>query len=358
MKILNLVLAGFIFSALVSGCFEESGETELRESSASVTNLAVVGGMAITATEVKDTVLLNSEIYNRHRINLEKLNVARKVRLNALAMKITPQLVEAELLDQELMVSNVNPTAESDARVLEKYSKILHKRFASPTELSERFGDYAKNFLLQFKRESRFEQFLIKNPITVSGDEERTYFQNASNRIRRCELINKRAKHRIGLAYNRLRDGEDWNSVATNVSEDAQLEASYADNWRDWITITQDKAEPLELQQALTKMKVGDFTPPMQSEEGLIIVRLSEKDGDLYSLARILVRNARQMEIPSAEEVHKRIYSDKRKQLQQNLVIAAKKHIKIEYPLGKKFKYEIWPVPKKAKRSPRKKAGQ
>ena len=63
-----------------------------------------------------------------------------------------------------------------------------------------------------------------------------------------------------------------------------------ADNWKDWMSLKLSKIEPMDLMVAVSELKPGGYTRPTETDEGLVIVKLLERDDDFCSLARILVR--------------------------------------------------------------------
>mgnify|MGYP003331872867 CR=1 FL=1 len=62
----------------------------------------------------------------------------------------------------------------------------------------------------------------------------------------------------------------------------------------------------------------------------------------------MLFRMAVKLEIPSREQVIRDLQNEKKIQLQNEVLSDAREKARIEYPLGEKFRYEIWPLPQKA----------
>lgn len=301
---------------------------------------AVVNGRPVTAQFVKDTVCIMAKI--------QGLSTKMKMKpfgrwSNNRAMKITPGLVQATLFEQELDRRGVQATPDSDAKTLSRYNRILHKKAKNSDELAKLFGDLGPAFKRQFVRESRFAAFYATIPeLQVNEADIASLYNSVSNQIERCRAINEKAHQKIDRAWEALNAGESWENVATNYTEDALLEPSYADNWTDWMSAAVEKLEPLELAQAVSAMKIGGYTKPIETDEGLIIAKVVEKEGDFVSLARILVRSAQDVKIPDREEAEQLILKGKTDNFHLEFQAELAKKAKIEYPLGRKFIYKIW----------------
>lgn len=306
--------------------------------------LAVVDGKPLTAAEVKEAVLVAAKVKDLSTGRSGKQLDGRRANLQA--MHLAPQLVSSMILDAELDRRGVKASAASDAAVFARYNDKFKRKSKTQTELFGRFGDLAPAFRRQFARESRYREMFDSLPeLKVAEEEVDKYFRGISNRIVKCERINKRATNQIERAWKELNGGRPWDVVATNYTEDALLDESLADNWKDWISINLNKIEPMDLMVAVSKLKPGEYTRPIEVEEGVVIVKLLERDGDFCSMARILVRMAVTVEIPSREAAIRKIRKEKEVAFQKKTLAELKKKAKIEYPYGKRFVFKIWEEP-------------
>ena len=306
--------------------------------------LAKVDGRPLTADAVKKA----ASVYVRSMelSSKRKLPALSGHRGNNLAMRLTPQLVSAMILDGELERLAIKSTTESDAAVLATYNKKFKKSAKTLDELASLFGDQADEFKKQFARESRNRVFLdSRSDLRVTDEEVDRFFLDITNKLKRVEMINNRADHQIKKAWAELNTGISWESVATNYTEDAELDPSLADNWKDWISLDINKIEPMELMVAVSKLKVGGFTEPIETDEGMVIVKLLSRDDNFCHLARILVRMGAKIEVPTREMAQEKIARDKKNDFYKKYITVLKKKAKLELPFGTKFEFKIWDDP-------------
>ena len=348
-KLCHSIFAMISALAILSGCGEREGaeaSAEKAEPKKTETNLcdvafAIVNGKPVTAQFVKDSVLISAKI---RELATRKPMPAFGKWSNREAMRIAPGLTYAVAIEIDLESRGIGATAESDAATLARYNRMMRRSAKSVDDLAPLFGDLAPAFRHQFARESRIAALYRQMPeLEVKEKDVSRHFASLSNRVERCKKINEDAWKKINCAWGELHKGSKWENVATNYSEDAILEKTYADNWRDWMSIDLAKLEPPELAAAVRELEVGGYTKPMETEEGLVIARVNERDGDFCELSRILVRSAEEVEIPDRETAIKQIASERKRDFQQEYITELKERMKFEYPLGTKFYYRIWP---------------
>lgn len=305
---------------------------------------AVIGGEPLTAEYVSNTVMVSARIVELARRPVKPDQFARWG--NAMAMKMTPGLIQAIMLDQELRRRGISQTADSDGKVLEKYNRMAKQKAGSIDELAPLFGDFEGHFRRQFERESRFQAFYATNrELEVTDEDVRLHYRSLTNSLKRLSRIDANARQKAEAAWSRLNGGESWEVVATNCTEDALLDKGNAENWKEWMSFKPEEVEPQELKSALAMLKVGGYTCPIETDEGLVIVRVTEREDNLISCARILFRMAIKLEIPTREEAIRDLRQEKKVQLQNEVLSDARERVKIEYPLGTNFTYRIWPMP-------------
>ena len=317
--------------------------------------LAVVDGKPLTAAEVKDAVLVAAKSHSLSR-GLAKSSPPSGHGANVMAMRLTPQLISSLVLDKELDRRKLVPTKESDAEVLARYNKRFKSSAKTPKELCALFGDLAPVFRRQFTRESRYREMFSREPsLKVTEADVGKFYTDLSNRVDRCAQINTRATNLMEQAWNELASGKPWDVVATNYTEDAILEETYADNWKDWVSIDLKKIEPMELMVAISKLKPGEYTRPIEIDEGLIIVKLVSREDDFCSLARILVRLGVPVAVPERADAEKTIRKRKEVEFQKRILHQLRAKANLQYPFGKKFVFTIWEEP--VRKQPKKAVG-
>ena len=312
--------------------------------------LATVDGKPLTAAAVKDAVL----VFSRARdlsAGVKRGRTPEGRHANAMAMRIAPQLLSSMLVEAELDRRGIVANAESDTSVLEGYNRRFKSDAKTPDDLAGLFGELAPSFRRQFARESRCRAMFATLPeLVVTDDDIVKFYAAVSNKLVRSAKINSGATNRIERAWRELEGGRPWDVVATNYTEDALVDESLADNWKDWMSLNLNKIEPMDLMVAVSKLKPGGYTKPIETDEGLVIAKLVERDGDFCSLARILVRMAAEVEVPPRDAAARKVRKEKEAEFQRGLLHELKARAKIEYPYGRKFVFRIWEEPPTGKR--------
>ena len=301
----------------------------------------VIDGKPLKESLVRDTVLIIARIreIRKRKINPKNFNAWA----NSIAPKVAKGLISAILIDAELDRRGVLATPQSDAKMLERYRRSTKMKGATFDAIAKKFGSLEPLFRRQFARESRFVAFMDGQGLeTVTDEQLVAFYKNATNRLERCRKINEVAQAKAEATWKRLDAGEPWDIVATNATEDALLEPTYADNWESWMVLQLSKVDPPELAIALKGMKAGAFTRPILTDEGIVIAKVNETDETTYDLARILIRSAIDYKIPNRDEAIKSIRRDRKEEFQMDLVNELMSRAKIEYPLGTNFVYKIW----------------
>lgn len=283
--------------------------------------------------------------------------------INNQAMKVTPSLLSGALLDREFRKRGVTPSPAAVETVLNRYRKTVRKPKATLDEIASAFGDYEKYFRRQFARECRLEQYLSTREGIVPTDEDvEIITAQLKGRIATNAAEDAEAKKRGDAAWQRLQSGESWSAVATACSEDKLLYGDDCDYANEWETVSPKHFYLEEVAKALPGMKTGDFTKPIETDEGLVIVKVLGTEGEgedvEYRCARILIRLKAKMELPDREGLKKQLERENRAEAQRELLAEIRETVKYEYPMGTNFTYQVIPEPTKAKkeRAKRKKA--
>lgn len=320
-------------SLLVSGCGCSSHGDE--------TVLAVVNGHQLTAEYVKNVVLIQARMAELAGRAIDSKAFANWA--NSRAMQIIPQLVSAELLEEEIRRAGVQPTEADELKVLTGYNRATSQKAPNLEALAPLFGEQERAFREQFARSLRFAAYWRhQRSDAVSAKDVAGFYAAKSNDVRRAAWIDKTARERGEKAWARLQRGEPWEKVAADCSEDKLVDETNAEFARDWATVGLDGFGYPELAKAIFNLEVGQFSKPVETEEGLMIVKVTEKAGNNKTLARILFRMAQPVEVPAEDEAREQLASERAERAQLALQERLMKEATIEYPLGSNFVYRIW----------------
>lgn len=340
MKVSGILLASVV---LVAGCGER------RDAPA----LAVVGGQALTLADVKDSVLLTARMAALRGKPIAEKRFARWG--NRMAAQMIGPLINAELLDQEIARRGIVPSQKDIDAALAQFNAKCGQKAKTVDELAAKFGDLEGVFRRQFERTSRMEAFRRQElSMTVSDETVGQFYALKTNELQNAKRVDALARRNAAKAYARLKAGEPWAEVA-KASEDALLSPVNGKFSKDWIWLGEDALGIKELAAVLPKMKTGDYTEPIDAPDGMIIVRLEERNKSLSRVSRILFRMAKPVSMPQTKERARTLLADQfAVQEQRRILEKLQRTVKIDYPQGTNVNCRIWQERPSARKLPAK----
>lgn len=305
----------------------------------------------VTAKDAKDAAEFLAEIQSVAGSPIKERSRARWI--NRTAMRVVPSLVTTGLMEREFARCGLKPTKSAAAAVLSRWRASLRRPNATVDEIAEAFGRFGAYFRRQFERECRLEQYLMGcDGINPTDEDIEIVEAQLKRQIAKNEVEDERARKRGEEAWKRLHDGESWDVVAKSYSEDKLLYGDDCDYAHEWETVAPACFYLKEIADTLPGMKAGEFTRPIETDEGLLIVRVQKvTDEGQYRCVRIMIRLKVKVELPGPDELRRRLTKENREQAQIDLSRRLRKGIKFEYPLGTNFTYKVVEETAKAKRS-------
>lgn len=162
-------------------------------------------------------------------------------------------------------------------------------------------------------REAVTDHLFELNPTNIPDSYVDEQLENIRDYNARMTLTNVVVYARATNVWNRLKAGEDFVKL---VHEETEVDDEKADDgmWGVFDLSAFDQ-EPV-LKQALAALKPGEFTPPVEGDNGLMIARLNERDetGGL-EISRIVFRLPLFYTPAPREEILKAAYDRYRKSL-------------------------------------------
>ena len=151
--------------------------------------------------------------------------------------------------------------------------------------------------------------------------------------------------------WNQLKAGGDFKALArshTEIPDEVAEDGAWG--MIDDSFLRDDPA----LLAALKNLKPGEFTPPVEGDNGLMIARLDARDEDgSYSVSRIFFRLPLMIDYPTAEELVATAKAAHAKNLFDDLVRRLRATAKVAYPHGKDlFTRRMSTTPSKKKENP------
>lgn len=336
MKKLAMML---LTAGIVAGCGSKSADEQVV--------YAVIDGHPVTAAMVKEAVLLQAEMAKLRGTPVKDTEFIGWA--NAQAGALIKPLLNAQLLEGEIERLKIRPEPEDLAQVLASYNRQTGCEAKTAEELASKFGELKAAFLRQFEQSADIAAYARQYWSSKVQDLfVHRYFQTLSNAVNFAVKADALAKTHAEAAYARLKAGEKWAKVAAECSEDKLICAANEKFSKEWAWVGNDAMGIEELAAELPKMKVGDFTRPLDTHDGMLIIRLEEKLGKTYRLSRILFRMGQKVKIPkSFEDARKdlegQLAASQREATLKRLAAAAQ----ITYPMGTNVNYQIWRAPDK-----------
>ena len=187
--------------------------------------------------------------------------------------------------------------------------------------------------------QDRVAYITVTNAILSKASIEPTEVEVAA-RIRSIAEHNLRADATNALVFARATNV--WRKVVANTNsfeETAKLysEDEYINIGCEWGTFTSDQlADEDALKQLLPGLKIGDITAPIESDGGLAIIRLDERDSaNNMTFSRIFFRLPMYFEVETEEEARLFLRGEKANKVVNDTLKTWVDKLKVEFPDGK-----------------------
>ena len=301
------------------------------------------GEFKVTAAETRDAVLLTKAINAFAGKPFKEKKFVKWA--NSTAFRIIPGILANRLLKEEFDAKGIKATPESDRKILDAHNRFMRRKAKSKEELAKAFGALEAFYLRQFDFESRKAVFLESIEKTAVPTDEQVEKQFARNREKRAkeDEVQKKAVAKAQEAWDRLNSGESWEAVAKKYNEDPLLSDDYKDYWKMWESIPRTGSFiPEDVAAFARSMKAGEFTKPIETDDGLLIVKVLKIDEDSIDCARINIRLPYFTEVPDKPQLKKQMQAEAVKERMQELISELHGKHTFDYPMGTNITYEIF----------------
>lgn len=329
MKVAHLLL---VVAFVASGCGRKAEDP----------SFAVIDGWPLTESFVKDIVLIQARLSELGGRPIPKKAFTQWA--NEFATKSVPSLISSRLWEAEALRIGLSEDPADVADVVKGYGEMIKRPVKSVDELADLFGDQADAFRAQLRREALFRTYERKILEVKVLDYQLAGFLSAkTNELNQVKEVNAKAKRKANEAWNELNAGNPWEKVAKKYSEDSENGKGFENYWKFWGIFRLQDMYLQPLVAPLAVMRKGGYTNPIETDDGIVIAKVLDVDKDgLYTCARILIRTAYPVDIPTVEEARKRLYKFNLESRLKDLQIDLRAKATITYPLGTNFMYAIW----------------
>ena len=256
------------------------------------------------------------------------------------------EFLTKQLLLQEARRRNLVPSPESKAKMadvlakrakLEKKTPEAYLRSVGEKESREILADLEEQALISTLRENEFGERLKVSDKDIQALRDRIAGYN-----RMCEATNALVKARGVAVCERLRKGEDFAKVAAEVTEDpGEGDVSY------WGEFARGEIEDAGVRNAAFTLPVGAVSDPLDTEEGLVIIKVLDRKGvdavvaaasATVKLGRIVLRLGEFKTVPEDDQVLRaKLERERLGELQTEWLKRLQQQARIEYPNGTNF---------------------
>ena len=247
-----------------------------------------VNGRELRSTNLEERVEMFVKVST---IANPKMTLAEVPKLRSRLRKSLPKLFVREVVFEKFAASEKIKVGKT---MIEKARKDLLSSFKGRMtydNLRRKVGESAAA-LDDFVRVQATElavrqRILDKNPLELPPN-------YAAEQIKRIKAYNAEMAvsnavvyARATNAWEKLKAGADFRQVAREFSEVPRE----AEEGGDWGTLGLQQLEPDEaLAEWAQKLQPGGFSPPIEGDNGLMILRVDSRKGDDYKLSRVYFR--------------------------------------------------------------------
>lgn len=335
----NIIKLSFLIAFVVSGCSDGQKLEKVSSKKAAFKDAEVisVNGQVLMKSALRDKIefiLKMNALANPKMSEKESLNLKKSLRGSAREVFIRQVVLSDYLKAEKVEISSEAIEKEQErllARVRMKKGKFGDlKKKARPYEAQ--LVEYVRARACEAVARARI---LEQNPTNLPP----TW---ASEQIARAKAYNERMALTNALVYARatnvweqLKKGADFKEMAKKYSE-VPMEAK---DGGEWGQLELQQLEPDdELVEWAQKLKVGEFSPPIQGDNGLMILKIDEMKGADYVFSRVFFRLPMFATILSEEEMLKRKTKQIRTEQVERVYRSLVKKAKIVRPKKKSLK--------------------
>lgn len=330
------IIAILVLALVAAGCHREEKRVEDNPV------IAIIDGRQLTANDVRDVVRARAKMMQLSGMKMRGGSLTNW--MNSCAMQILPGLISADLLENEIKRLGEKPEAVDYEQAIREYNKATRQKAKTLDELAAKFEDAEEAFRRQLERSALFRAYNRRHiPKPAAKEDLPAFYANLTNKINFGKSIDALAHSKADAAWKRLEAGEEWEKVAKECSEDTLIEEKNAEFASDWATVGLEGMEYPELAKALPELNKGDWSKPLEIDEGLVIVKVVDVVGDRKTLARMIFRMAQPVDVPANDEAAlKMIDSQRKAESADALMERLRAKAKIEYPQGETLYYKFW----------------
>ena len=170
--------------------------------------------------------------------------------------------------------------------------------------LGDKAADFDEHVMVEARWSCAHDHIVSLEPTNVTQEVIDFELKRVADFNKRADITNAVAHAHATNAWNRLKAGESFETVASEMSE-LKYERKDKGKWAnlDW---QQMECDPPLLKYA-RQLKPGEYSPPIEADNGLMILRVDKKDDKECHMSRIFFHLPNYCRVPTADELTQRI---------------------------------------------------
>jgi len=234
--------------------------------------------------------------------------------------KALEEIITKELEYQDALAKGMKPDKDKVEAQIEKFKKRFKSKEAYKAALDKE-GLTEDQLRAQVEREMLIHAVIVKTvsePAQLREAELKEYYEKNKSKFKqpeaiRLRLISTKDEKKARDILAKLKDGDDFGELAYNLSED-----DYRVKGGDIGYVHKGRMLP-EIEEAASKLKVGELSEPIKADNRWYIIKLEDK------------KPAHQISFEEAKEKLKReLEADRAAELKKKWVDGLKAKAKIE----------------------------
>lgn len=300
-----------------------------------------VNGAKLTRADYDESVKSSEYVYRLKHPESKQAELVRYVRNRALTL--VPEYVTKQLLLQEAKRRALKPAPEDIvfmetmmAGIAKRKGKSVEQFLNEPGKEQEHIRkDVKEQALIRTLRQVEFGDRLVVT------DEDINKSKNLINQYNSmCEATNRLVQAQAEQVVRRLRDGADFSQVADEMTQAKKEPGGF------WGEFVRAEIEDAQLRNLAFTLPVGGISEPVDTPEGLVIIKVLERTGvdspmaaqeAKVKLARIVFLLGEFKKMPEDKAIRTELEKRRIESLQRDWVDGLFKRARVEYPNGTNF---------------------
>ena len=333
MKICHIKIFA-VLALLLFGCSKEQANVEKPNASQSkVGVLLSVGGRELTLANLNDKIEMMVRVRNLSAKPPSKKELKSwKSNLKATYPNVfIMQAVVADYAREKGIAIDKSTTAYYQKKAIKRLNS---REIRNYKQLRKKVGSFAKLLDERIAEEALLNEvrqhIAHENPTNFPPEYVKARCQQLKDYNARMALTNAVIYARATNVWEQLKSGADFGELARKYSE---IEAEAEDKGELGVIGLQQLQDEPKFAQVLRELKVGEFSAPVEADNGVSIIRMDSKDveKDEYGFSRIYFRLPMLAKVFDEQEMEKQLQKEYNERIVGEKIEQMVRSAKVEY---------------------------